>query len=77
MKPRCPDCGARIGEPHRVPRNEKVEEALAAATAGDMEPFRTLLDVVRQPFEERLGLEEFAAPAPPSFAAAFCTFCGT
>ena len=63
--------------PAYIPRNHKVEEALEAATAGDMEPFRTLLDVVRHPFEERPGLEEFTAPAPPSFAGAYCTFCGT
>ncbi len=63
--------------PAYIPRNHKVEEALAAATAGDMEPFRTLLDVVQHPFEERIGHEEYAAPAPPSFAAAYRTFCGT
>ncbi|HVM68857.1 MAG TPA: hypothetical protein VM204_03365, partial [Gaiellaceae bacterium] len=63
--------------PAYVPRNERVEEALAAATAGDLEPFHTLLDVVRHPWEERAGLERFAAPAPPSFAGAYCTFCGT
>jgi uncharacterized protein YdiU (UPF0061 family) len=63
--------------PAYIPRNQKVEEALAAATAGDLEPFRTLLEVVRHPFEERPGLEEFTAPAPPSFAGAYSTFCGT
>ena len=63
--------------PAYIPRNEKVEEALAAATAGDMERFRTLLDVVRHPFDERPGLDEFAVPAPSSFAGAYCTFCGT
>jgi uncharacterized protein YdiU (UPF0061 family) len=63
--------------PAYIPRNQKVEEALAAATEGEMAPFRTLLAVVRRPFEERPGLEEFAGPAPPSFAGAFSTFCGT
>ncbi|HWG55947.1 MAG TPA: YdiU family protein [Gaiellaceae bacterium] len=63
--------------PAYIPRNQKVEEALAAATAGDMEPFETLLDVIRHPFDERSGLEEFAAPAPSSFAGSYCTFCGT
>jgi len=63
--------------PAYIPRNQKVEEALAAATAGDMEPFQTLLDVVRRPFDERPGLEEFAVPAPASFTGAYCTFCGT
>ena len=63
--------------PIYIPRNEKVEEALAAATGGDLEPFRTLLEVVREPFTERPGLEAFTGPAPPGFAAAYCTYCGT
>jgi uncharacterized protein YdiU (UPF0061 family) len=62
--------------PIYIPRNHLVEEALAAATAGDLEPFRRLVDVLAAPFEERPGLEAFAAPAPPSFGA-YRTFCGT
>jgi uncharacterized protein YdiU (UPF0061 family) len=62
--------------PVYIPRNHLVEEALAAATAGDMTPFERLLDVLAQPFHERPGLEAFAAPAPRSFGA-YRTFCGT
>jgi uncharacterized protein YdiU (UPF0061 family) len=62
--------------PIYIPRNHLVEEALAAATAGDLEPFRRLVDVLAAPFEERPGLEAFAVPAPPSFGA-YRTFCGT
>jgi len=62
--------------PVYVPRNHRVEEALAAATAGDLEPFRRLLDVLAQPFDERRGLESYAAPAPASFSE-YRTFCGT
>jgi uncharacterized protein YdiU (UPF0061 family) len=62
--------------PAYIPRNHKVEEALAAATAGDLQPFRRLLDVLAEPFDERRGLEEYAASAPPSFGA-YRTFCGT
>jgi len=62
--------------PVYIPRNHKVEEALAAASAGDLQPFRRLLDVLAQPFYERPGLEPYAAPAPPSFGA-YRTFCGT
>ncbi len=62
--------------PLYIPRNHQVEEALAAATAGDIGPFRRLLDVLSQPFDERPGLEPYAAPAPPSFGA-YRTFCGT
>nr|WP_240895536.1 YdiU family protein [Kineococcus siccus] len=60
-----------------VPRNHLVEEALTAATAGDLAPFERLLDAVRRPFEARPGFERYAAPAPPEFGASYRTFCGT
>ena len=63
--------------PVYIPRNHLVEEALTAATAGDLEPFHQLVDVLSQPFHERPGLERYALPADPDFAADFRTFCGT
>jgi uncharacterized protein YdiU (UPF0061 family) len=63
--------------PVYIARNHIVEEALAAATAGDLGPFEALLDVLARPFHERPGLEAYAAPAPPSFDAGYLTFCGT
>ena len=62
--------------PVYIPRNHLVEEALTAATADDLEPFERLLDVVVQPFQERPGLESYAAPAPASLGP-YRTFCGT
>jgi uncharacterized protein YdiU (UPF0061 family) len=62
--------------PIYIPRNHLVEEALTAATAGDMEPFQRLVDVVSRPFEERPGLERYAQPAPADFGP-FITYCGT
>ncbi|HEX2105155.1 MAG TPA: YdiU family protein [Solirubrobacteraceae bacterium] len=62
--------------PVYIPRNHRVEEALTAATAGDLEPFERLLDVLARPFHERPGLESYAAPAPASWGA-YRTFCGT
>lgn len=62
--------------PAYIPRNHLVEEALAAATGGDMSPFRRLLDVLGRPFDTRPGLERYAAPAPESFGG-YRTFCGT
>jgi len=62
--------------PVYVPRNHEVEAALTAATAGDLDPFARLLGALRRPFEERRGLERYAAPAPPDFGA-YRTFCGT
>ncbi len=63
--------------PVYVPRNHRVEEALAAATAGDLDPVRRLVDVLREPFTERPGLEGYATPAPEAFAGGYRTFCGT
>jgi uncharacterized protein YdiU (UPF0061 family) len=62
--------------PVYIPRNHKLEEALAAATAGDLDPFQRLLDVLVHPFDERPGLESYAAPAPSSWGP-YRTFCGT
>jgi uncharacterized protein YdiU (UPF0061 family) len=64
--------------PLYIPRNQRVEEALAAASdQGDLTLFDRLLDAVRRPFEERPGLEDLATPAAESFAACYRTFCGT
>jgi uncharacterized protein YdiU (UPF0061 family) len=62
--------------PAYIPRNHLVEEALEAGTAGDLAPFRALLDAVTRPYDERPGLEAFAAPAPSTFGR-YRTFCGT
>jgi uncharacterized protein YdiU (UPF0061 family) len=63
--------------PVYIPRNHLVEEALDAATAGDLEPFERLLTVVTHPFEAGPGLERYAEPAPGSFSRYYQTFCGT
>jgi uncharacterized protein YdiU (UPF0061 family) len=62
--------------PVYIPRNHRVEEALAAATGGEMGPFHRLVDVVSRPFEERPGLEDYADPAPVG-CAPYVTYCGT
>ena len=62
--------------PCYIPRNHLVEEALAQAELGDMEPFHRLLDVVSRPFDQRPGLEHYAGPAPPG-SAPHITYCGT
>ncbi|HYI35568.1 MAG TPA: YdiU family protein [Thermoleophilaceae bacterium] len=63
--------------PAYIARNHKVEEALSAAEAGDLEPFERLVEVVARPFDERPGLEAYAEPAPESFGSGYRTFCGT
>jgi uncharacterized protein YdiU (UPF0061 family) len=62
--------------PLYIPRNHLVEEALAAATDGDLGPVERLLDAVRDPYQVRPGLERYAAAAPPDFGV-YRTFCGT
>jgi uncharacterized protein YdiU (UPF0061 family) len=62
--------------PTYIPRNHLVEESLAAATDGDLDPLLQLLAAVRSPFAERPGLERFAEPAPVDFGD-YQTFCGT
>jgi uncharacterized protein YdiU (UPF0061 family) len=62
--------------PVYIPRNHLVEEALAAATDGDLDPLVRLLEAVTAPYEERAGLERYAVPAPVDFGA-YRTFCGT
>jgi len=62
--------------PLYIPRNHLVEEALTAATAGDLDPYHRLVDAVSRPFDERPGLERYAEPAPDSFGA-YVTYCGT
>ncbi|MBA3910562.1 MAG: YdiU family protein [Rhodobacter sp.] len=59
--------------PAVIPRNHQVEDALAAATAGDMAPFQALLAAVQDPFVER---EAYMLPAPSGFGT-YVTFCGT
>jgi uncharacterized protein YdiU (UPF0061 family) len=63
--------------PLYIPRNHKVEEALEAATEGDLGPFERLVDVLLRPFDERAGLEAYAEPAPVGFGECYQTFCGT
>ncbi len=62
--------------PVYIPRNHKVEEALQAATAGDLTKFETLLTVLAAPFTERQEFGEYAEPAPASFGP-YKTYCGT
>jgi len=64
--------------PRVIPRNHRVEEALAAASdEGDLAPFERLLDALRQPYDESAELAPYAEPAPAAVTACYRTFCGT
>jgi len=62
--------------PVYIPRNHLVEEALSAATDGDLTPLENLLEAVSAPYDERRSLERYAQPAPEDFGR-YRTFCGT
>ena len=62
--------------PIYIPRNHLVEEALTAATDGDLHALQQLLAAVTAPYDVRPGLERFAEPAPEDFGT-YQTFCGT
>lgn len=62
--------------PIYIPRNHLVEEALTAASSGDTSPVRQLMNALAAPYDERPGLQRYAAPAPADFGH-YRTFCGT
>jgi serine/tyrosine/threonine adenylyltransferase len=63
--------------PWLIPRNALVEQALSAATAGELRPFEELLAAVQRPFGLRPELERYARPSSAAEAAGYQTFCGT
>lgn len=68
----------RRTNPWIIPRNHRVEEALAAASdRGDLAPFEALLAALRRPYDERPEDARYAEPAAAGFTATYQTFCGT
>ncbi|NUZ05769.1 YdiU family protein [Schlegelella sp. ID0723] len=61
-----------------IPRNHRVEEALAAASADDdLAPFESLLAALRRPYDAMPEHARDAEPAPAAVTACYRTFCGT
>ncbi|MBE2286728.1 MAG: YdiU family protein [Prosthecobacter sp.] len=66
----------RRSNPAFIPRNHKVEEALAAASHhGDLNPMHRLLTVLASPFDHTQDSPEFSQPADNTEG--YQTFCGT
>jgi uncharacterized protein YdiU (UPF0061 family) len=62
--------------PQIIPRNHRIEEAIQAATLGDFQPFHTLVEQLKNPFDPALAFSEYAlAPKPDQQVQR--TFCGT
>jgi len=66
----------RRANPLVIPRNHRVEEALAAASAGDWHVLQRLLEVLAKPFDESVTGEPYRE-AGLSGDAPYRTFCGT
>jgi uncharacterized protein YdiU (UPF0061 family) len=75
-EPRRPDRALmRRANPAIIPRNHRVEEAIAAAVAGDLAPFHALADATARPYDTEVDHPLAAPPAPG--AEVTRTFCGT
>jgi len=66
----------RRSNPLVIPRNHRVEEALAAAALGEMAPFEKLLQAVTHPFDDTPAHRPYR-DGPPSGCGPYRTFCGT
>jgi uncharacterized protein YdiU (UPF0061 family) len=65
----------RAANPAVIPRNHRIEQAIAAAVAGDLEPFEALRAALERPFAEPTDPALTAAPRPEERVTR--TFCGT
>jgi uncharacterized protein YdiU (UPF0061 family) len=67
----------RAASPAVIPRNHRVEQALAAAVeSGDLDPARGLLEALASPYDVCLDDSEYRQPPPPE-QRVYQTFCGT
>ncbi len=62
--------------PAVIPRNHLVEAALTAATAGDLQPFEKLLEILQNPFDHGNIPDLYREPAP-DLMERYVTYCGT
>ena len=62
--------------PFVIPRNQKVEEALADADKGNLETMNKLLKVLSNPYSDQENIIEFQKPTPIGNEK-YQTFCGT
>ena len=66
----------RANNPLYIPRNHRIEQAIAAANRGDFEPFNHLVKVLRTPFDSQPENTAYAE-APIAIEVVHETFCGT
>jgi serine/tyrosine/threonine adenylyltransferase len=68
--------GMRAVNPAFIPRNHRVEAAIAAAEASDFGPFEELLTVLARPYDDQPAFAHYADPPRPEEVVQ-ATFCGT
>ena len=66
----------KINNPTVIPRNHKVEEALAEADKGNLDKMIKLLAILKNPYENQSNINDYQLPAPSSNEK-YKTFCGT
>ena len=66
----------RRANPAIIPRNHRVEAALNAAAAGDLEPLDALLRALAKPWDEDADTDDYRRPPAPEEVVRK-TFCGT
>ena len=62
--------------PTVIPRNHKIEEALAEADKGNLVKMKKILTILKNPYDNQNNIEEYKIPAPSSNEK-YQTFCGT
>jgi uncharacterized protein YdiU (UPF0061 family) len=62
--------------PAIIPRNHRVEDALAAAQKNDLTVLHQLLDAIAKPYESQPQFDDYRTP-PPAGSPKYRTFCGT
>ena len=66
----------KSNNPIVIPRNHKVEEALAEADKGSLDKMKKLLAILKNPYDNQNNIQEYQKPAPSSNEK-YQTFCGT
>ena len=66
----------KLNNPIVIPRNHKVEEALADADKGNLDKMKKLLAILKNPYENQSNIDDYQLPAPLSNQK-YQTFCGT
>ncbi|HRI69721.1 MAG TPA: YdiU family protein [Polyangium sp.] len=66
----------RKANPAFIPRNHRIEEMIAAATNGDLQPFEKLNRVLARPYDDQPEASELRSP-PGDEQWSYRTFCGT